>query len=65
MRRLLQWFREWREAAYERARMARVEEELRIKRQLDYLASRDPNYEAKILTVTTPELMGQSINRLQ
>jgi hypothetical protein len=44
--------------------MARVEEELRIKRQLDYLASRDPDYASKILTVTTPELMGQSINRL-
>jgi hypothetical protein len=45
--------------------MARVEEELRIKKELEYLESRDPDRAAKILTVSTPELMGQRINTLQ
>jgi hypothetical protein len=65
MRRLMKWIRERRETALERAKMARVEEELRIKRELEYLESRDPDRAAKILTVSTPELMGQRINTLQ
>jgi hypothetical protein len=56
MRRLLQWYREWREAAYERARMARVEEELKIKRELEYLETKDGR-EANRLMVRTPSLL--------
>ncbi|BDD79883.1 hypothetical protein [Burkholderia phage FLC9] len=63
MRRLIQRYRKWREAAYERARMARVEEELRIQRELEYLNTRQASA-GKTLTVSTPELMGQSINSL-
>jgi hypothetical protein len=45
--------------------MARVEEELRIKKELEYLESRDPDRAAKILTVSTAELMSQRTNFLQ
>ena len=39
MRRLMNWIRQRREAAQERRRMARVEAELQIKRELDYVES--------------------------
>jgi hypothetical protein len=61
----MKWIRERRETALERAKMARVEEELRIKRELEYLESRDPDRAAKILTVSTAELMSQRTNFLQ
>lgn len=63
MRRLLQWYREWRTAAYERARMTRVEEELRIKRELDYVHNSLPDSKRITMSqLTAPSLMSQSIN---
>jgi hypothetical protein len=61
MRRLLEWYQQWRTAAYERAKLARVEEELRIQRELEYLKTRGHST-GKTLTLSTSELMGQRIN---
>jgi len=62
MRWLLQKYQDWLHARAERAKLARVEEELRIKRQLDYLEQqRSATQSGKILTLTEAELMGQSM----
>ena len=67
MRRLMNWIRQRREAAQERRRMARVEAELQIKRELDYVESQRPAAATKQVTMsqlTAPSLMSQSINDL-
>lgn len=65
----MQWlkmFSDWLHAREERTRLARVEEELRIQRQLDYLEQqRAQSQVGKILTVSEPQLMGQGIVDLQ
>lgn len=65
MRWLKQMFYDWLQARDERAKLARVEEELRIQRQLDYLEQqRNATRPGKILTLTESEPMGQSITDL-
>jgi hypothetical protein len=55
-------FDDWVHARGERAKLVRVEEELRIRRQLDYLEQqRNAAQAGKIITVSPSELMGQSI----
>lgn len=61
----MQWlkmFSDWLHARGERAKLIRVQEELRIRRELDYLEQRRTAAQAgKTLTVSQPELMGQSM----
>jgi hypothetical protein len=65
MRWLIQQYQDWRFARYERAKLIRVEEELRIRRQLDYLEqSRNATRPGKVLTLTEAELMGQQMTEL-
>lgn len=65
MRWLKQMFYDWLQARDERAKLARVEEELRIRRQLDYLEQqRNATRPGKILALTESEPMGQSITDL-
>lgn len=65
MRWLKQVFYDWLQARDERAKLARVEEELRIRRQLDYLEqSRNATRPGKVLTLTEAELMGQQMTEL-
>jgi hypothetical protein len=53
---------EWFNSRHERAKLMRVEEELRIQRQLEWLESRRTASETdKIVTISQSELMGQSI----
>ena len=59
---LLGWLDDWMHARGERAKLVRVEEELRIQRQLDYLEQhRNATQKGKTITVSESELMGQSI----
>lgn len=65
MRWLKQMFYDWLQARDERAKLARVEEELRIRRQLDYLEQqRNATRPGKRLTLTQAELMGQQMTEL-
>jgi hypothetical protein len=65
MRWLIKQYQHWRFARGERAKLARVEEELRIRRELDYLEQqRNATRPGKILTLAESELMGQSITDL-
>lgn len=59
---LMQVFDDWINSRHERAKLMRVEEELRIRRQLEWLdRQRDASQTGKVITISQSELMGQSI----
>lgn len=65
MRWLIEGFQDWLHARGERAKLARVEEELRIQRQLAYLEQqRALQQPGKVMTLSQSELMGQQMTDL-
>lgn len=66
MRWLLQKLDNWLSAQHEHAKLARVEEELRIQRELEWLEQRrSTTAMEKTVVVTQTELMSQGMSDLQ